>query len=109
MAVAGANSVVARAVDGLAKLCLGAGIDDSHGAGHAAAVLRHAESAVAAAVPPLTGGLKLTQVTWLFEMKCTTMVARWQNLIPSFPWIAPGWRAWGAIQGKEGIKFCSVA
>ena len=27
-------------------------------------------------------------------------VARWQNLIPSFPWIAPGWRAWGA-QSKE--------
>ena len=22
-------------------------------------------------------------------------VARWQNLIPSFPWIAPGWRMWG--------------
>ena len=22
---------------------------------------------------------------------------------------APGWRAWGAIQGKEGIKFCSIA
>ena len=22
-------------------------------------------------------------------------VARWQNLIPSFPWTAPGWRAWG--------------
>ena len=20
-------------------------------------------------------------------------VARWQNLIPSFPWVAPGWRA----------------
>ena len=38
-----------------------------------------------------------------------TMVTRWQNLIPSFPWIAPGWRAWGAIQGKEGIKFCSAA
>ena len=37
-------------------------------------------------------------------------VARWQNLIPSFPWIAPGWRACGgAIQGKEGSKFCSVA
>ena len=39
-------------------------------------------------------------------------VARWQNLIPSFPWIAPGWRArgcGGAIQGKEGITFCSVA
>ena len=29
-------------------------------------------------------------------------VARWQNLILSFPWIAPGWRAWGLIQGKEG-------
>ena len=27
-------------------------------------------------------------------------VARWQNLIPSFPWIAPGWRALGA-QSKE--------
>ena len=26
-----------------------------------------------------------------------------QNLIPSFPWIAPGWRA------REGIKFCSIA
>ena len=36
-------------------------------------------------------------------------VARWQHLIPSFPWIAPGWRAGGAIQGKEGIKFCGAA
>ena len=27
----------------------------------------------------------------------SAMVARWQNLIPSFPWIAPGWRAWGWI------------
>ena len=27
-------------------------------------------------------------------------VARWQNLIPSFPWIAPGWRGIGA-QSKE--------
>ena len=35
-------------------------------------------------------------------------VARWQNLIPSFPLIAPGWRAEGAIQGREGIKFCRV-
>ena len=24
-----------------------------------------------------------------------TRVARWQNLIPSFPWILPGWRVWG--------------
>ena len=29
-----------------------------------------------------------------------------QNLSPSFPWIAPGWRAWGR---KEGIKFCQLA
>ena len=37
-------------------------------------------------------------------------VARWQKLIPSFPWIVPGWKlVVGAIQGKEGIKFCSVA
>ena len=43
------------------------------------------------------------------SMPLSFKVARWQNLIPSFPWIAPGWRAWGAIQGKEGIKFCSVA
>ena len=28
-------------------------------------------------------------------------VARWQNLIPSFPWIAPGWRAWGRNPRKE--------
>ena len=36
-------------------------------------------------------------------------VARWQNLIPSFPWIAPGWRAGAAIEGKEWIKFCSIS
>ena len=35
-------------------------------------------------------------------------VARWQNLIPSLPWIAPGWRVGGQIQGMEEIKFCSV-
>ena len=36
-------------------------------------------------------------------------VARWQNLIPSFTWTAPGWRAErSAVQGEEGIKFCSV-
>ena len=27
-------------------------------------------------------------------------VARWQNLIPSFPGIAPGWRAWGRNPNK---------
>ena len=32
-----------------------------------------------------------------------------QNLIPFFPWIAPHALHPGAIQGKEGIKFCSVA
>ena len=37
-----------------------------------------------------------------FENGCVSCVvcsvARWQNLIPSFPWIAPGWRAWGRNQ-----------
>ena len=32
-----------------------------------------------------------------------------QNLIPSFPWIAPHALHPGAIQGKEGIKFCHLA
>ena len=33
-----------------------------------------------------------------------------QNLIPSFPWIAPTPALHpGAIQGKEGIKFCHLA
>ena len=31
------------------------------------------------------------------------------NLIPSFPWIAPHALIPGAIQGKEGIKFCCVS
>ena len=38
-------------------------------------------------------------------------VARWQNLIPSFPWIAPGWRAWGRNprKGRDPILQRSVA
>ena len=32
-----------------------------------------------------------------------------QNLIPSFPWIVPHALHPGAIQGKEGIKFCRLA
>ena len=32
-----------------------------------------------------------------------------ENLIPSFPWIAPHTLHPGAIQGKEGIKFCHLA
>ena len=31
----------------------------------------------------------------LFTLLKVRKVARLQNLIPSFPWIAPGWRAWG--------------
>ena len=48
-------------------------------------------------------------VGWRVPTLIALKVARWQNWIPSFPWIAPGWRVGGAIQGKEGIKFCSVA
>ena len=38
-------------------------------------------------------------------------VARWQNLIPSFPWIAPGCRAWGRNprKGRDQILQRSVA
>ena len=38
-------------------------------------------------------------------------VARRQNLIPSFPWIAPGWRAWGCNprKGRDQILQRSVA
>ena len=37
--------------------------------------------------------------------------ARWQNLTPSFPWIAPGWRAWGRNprKGRDQILQRSVA
>ena len=40
-----------------------------------------------------------------------SMVARWQNLIPSFPWIPPGWRAWGRNprKGRDQILQHSVA
>ena len=36
-------------------------------------------------------------------------VARWQNLIPSFPWIAPGRRAWGRNprKGRKGSNFAA--
>ena len=45
------------------------------------------------------------------ETGAFTMVARWQNLIPSFPWIAPGWRAWGRNprKGRDQILQRSVA
>ena len=38
-------------------------------------------------------------------------VARWRNLIPSFSWIAPGWRAWGRNpkKGRYQILQRSVA
>ena len=50
------------------------------------------------------------EVSLAFDSIQVDRVARWQNLIPSFPWIAPGWRAGpgSAIQGMERIQFCSV-
>ena len=41
----------------------------------------------------------------------TGKVARWQNLIPSFPWIVPGWRVWGCNprKGRDQILRRSVA
>ena len=37
--------------------------------------------------------------------------ARWQTFIPSFPWIASGWRAWGRNprKGRDQILQRSVA
>ena len=41
-------------------------------------------------------------ISFTSDERAKVMVARLQNLIPSFPWIVPGWRAWG-------IKFCHLA
>ena len=43
----------------------------------------------AAAASAAVGGRSVHSLT---SLSC--MVARWQNLIPSFLWIDPGWRAW---------------
>ena len=45
------------------------------------------------------------------HQRLRSKVARWQNLIPSFPWIAPGWRAWGRNprKGRDQILQHSVA
>ena len=32
-------------------------------------------------------------------------VARWQNVIPSFPWVAPGWRAGVQSKERKGLNF----
>lgn len=55
-----ADAVVTRASASLQAYCNRAGIDDSHGVGHALAVLRHAEAAIAAAVPPLAMPTRLS-------------------------------------------------
>ena len=45
------------------------------------------------------------------ESEKAASVASWQNLIPSFPWIAPGWRVWGRNprKGRDQILQRSVA
>ena len=47
-------------------------------------------------------GILMASIFAFFILTYTVFlqVGRWQNLIPSFPWIAPGWRAWGG-QSKE--------
>jgi len=49
----GLDDVVCTAAAGLARLCASCGIDDSHGHGHALAVLAHVDKAIAAATAPL--------------------------------------------------------
>ena len=34
-------------------------------------------------------------------------VARWQNLIPSFPWITPGRRKWAQSKERKGSNFAA--
>ena len=51
--------------------------------------------------------IKVILITLTVKLHCivgiVTSVARWQNLMPSFPWIAPGWRAWGPNPRKERV------
>ena len=66
-------------------------------------------SSAAAVLPPF-----LTTVTIVAEAGFEQLEdkgARWQNLIPSFPWIATGWRAWGRNprKGRDLILQPSVA
>ena len=49
---------------------------------------RDYENIQAAAV---AGMYRVVQQDFIVKNK----VARWRHLIPSFPWIAPGWRVWG--------------
>ena len=59
-----------------------------------------------AQIPPtLATVLQLPMAVFLIK------VARWQNWIPSFPWIAPGWRAWGRNprKGRDQILHRSGA
>ena len=41
---------------------------------------------------------RIVRMATLSKTPPVLKVARWQNLIPSFPWIAPGWRVWGRNQ-----------
>ena len=47
----------------------------------------------------------------IVHLPLLSKVARWQSLIPSFPWIAPGWRAWGRNprKGRDQILQRRVA
>ena len=46
------------------------------------------------------GRVRVAIAMGITEKKVKLSVARWQNLIPPFPWIAPGWRAWGRNPNK---------
>ena len=59
-AIAKADDAIAKAKDELATLFTAHGVDDSHGLGHALAVLNHAEAALAAAHPQVPAGRRLS-------------------------------------------------
>ena len=58
--------------------------------------------------PPAAGG---RDGCWGPLVEPEDKVARWQNLIPSFPWIVPGWGARGRNprKGRDQILQRSVA
>ena len=77
---------------------------------HGSAVDRlHAEEQLQGARPP--HALPHDGSAHLLLAVVSVMVARWQNFIPSCPWIAPGWKGWGRNprKGRDQILQRSVA
>ena len=65
-----------------------------------------------ACYPSSQSGIFSSSFFIVVEKHATISVAIWHNLIPSFPWIAPGWRAGegcNPMRGRDQILQCSSA